>query len=92
MKEANEIVEHMRNESLIGNDRINYLDVVNSLIASSMNDLSLIGDDFTYGSAASHIIPILIELNRIDQAKELYKKISIHFIRKELQLTYSILQ
>lgn len=91
MKEVSDIISYMGSKAAMDEDCDNCLKNIDSLIISSLHDLSRIGDDFTFSSAASHIIPILIELDRKDQAIELYNKVSVYFIRKELEQAYGFL-
>lgn len=91
MKEATDILNYLNINTTAGDECNKCQEDLDLLLLSSLEDVRLINDDFTLSAALSHIIPVLLSLNRIKEAKELYLKITIHFIRNELDDAYSIL-
>lgn len=92
MNEINDLINFMNNKAAVGKGFDTCLEDINLLLLSSMDDLSLISDEFTFSIAASLIIPVFIKLDRRNEAVELFKKVSIHFIRNELEDAYSFLR
>jgi hypothetical protein len=92
MKEATDIIDYLKIKTTAGDECNKCEEDIDLLLVSSLEDIKLINDDFTLSAALSHIIPVFLVLNRIDEAKNLYTKITIHFIRNELEDAYSILR
>lgn len=91
-KEAADIVDYLNIKSALGDECNKCEEDIERLLLSSLDDLKLINDDFTLSAASGHVIPLLLTLNRIEEAKELYKNVTIHFIRNELEDAYDILR
>lgn len=92
MKETKDIIDYLNIKNSAGDECDKCEEDIEKLLHSSLEDLKLINDDFTLSAAVSHIIPTLLTLNRIEEAKELYTKVSIHFIRNDLEDAYDILR